>query len=284
MKKSNPNPSTLEVLRVPGERFGEPEAPCFDTDPSLTWLFCMTHPDDEISICAWIHRLVQNGNKVYISWTHSNRVRENEGRAVAHLLGVPTDRLFFHAAIDGSACDEIHELLPRFRKMMDGIKPDRVVCGAFEQGHIDHDTTNWLVNHSFDGPVLEVPFYHTYLTKLQRINQFSDASQEQVLQLTPDEQRLKKTVARQYPSQNIWKVLCWYEAWQKVRLKPNALAQSERMRFQTHKNFFKPNHPSRLAAKVEKCPTWKRWTSALLAAQGRMMIENETEPKVLSAK
>jgi LmbE family N-acetylglucosaminyl deacetylase len=262
------------------------KASCFDLDPSLTWLFCMTHPDDEISICAWIRRLVKNGNKVYISWTHSNRVRENEGRAVAHLLGVPDEHLYFHAAVDGSACDEIPDLLPRFRRMMQEVQPDRVVCGAFEQGHIDHDATNWLVNHSFQGLVLEVPFYHTYLTRLQRINQFSDASQEQVLKLTPQDQRLKKTVARQYPSQNIWKVLCWYEAWQKVRLKPNMLAQTERMRFQTHRNFFKPNHQAKLAQKIEKCPTWQRWTDALLAAQARLMIEttSQAEAQVARAK
>ena len=62
----------------------------------------MTHPDDEMSICAWIRRLTQNGNEVHISWTHSNAVREAEARAVAVLLGVPDRNLHFFGASDGS--------------------------------------------------------------------------------------------------------------------------------------------------------------------------------------
>jgi LmbE family N-acetylglucosaminyl deacetylase len=252
-------------------------------DPSLRWLFCMTHPDDEISICAWIRRLVQNGNPVFISWTHSNRVRENEARAVAHLLGVPESHLFFHSAMDGGACDEIPQLIERFREMMAHVRPDRVVCGAFVQGHIDHDTTNYVVNHTFAGPVLEVPFYHTYLTRLQRLNRFSDARNEHVLSLTPDEQGLKKSIARQYPSQNIWKVLLWYEIYQKARLRPGVLVRTERMRFQQHTNFMVPNHPPKLAARLQKSATWKRWITALMGARSEAMIES-SEPTRAAAR
>ncbi len=246
----------------------------FDLDPTKRWLFCMTHPDDEISICAWIRRLVQNGNLVFISWTHSNLVRENEGRAAAHLLGVPSSHLFFFDATDGSACDEIPTLLPKFRRLMELVKPDCVVCGAFEQGHIDHDATNYLVNQSFSGHVLEVPFYHTYLTKLQRLNRFSDSRGEEVIQLDPDEQKFKKIMARQYPSQNIWKVLLWYEIYQKARLRPAILIRTERMRVQTHRNYMVPNHPIRLAARLTKSATWERWVRAIRTAQSQALLES----------
>ena len=43
----------------------------FDADIGERWLFCMTHPDDEISICAWIRRLTDAGVDVFLSWTHS---------------------------------------------------------------------------------------------------------------------------------------------------------------------------------------------------------------------
>ncbi|AIE84256.1 PIG-L family deacetylase [Fimbriimonas ginsengisoli] len=252
----------------------------FDTDPSLRWLFCMTHPDDEISICAWIQRLVRNGNPVYMSWTHSNPTREAEARAVAHLLGVPPSRLFFYQATDGSACNEIPTLLPKFREMMEIVKPDRVCCGAFEQGHIDHDTTNFLVNHSFAGPVLEIPFYHTYTTRLQTMNRFSDPRGEEVLELEMDERRLKTMIARQFPSQNIWSVLLWYEVWQKARLRPMALTKTERMRLQTHHNFLRPNHPPRIAKKIRRSPTWRRWRSAMRSARRHMAEsgKNSAEP------
>jgi LmbE family N-acetylglucosaminyl deacetylase len=237
----------------------------FDAEPTLRWLFCMTHPDDEISICAWIRRLVKNGNTVYLSWTHSNPVREREARAVALILGVPQSNLYFHAAADGSACHQIPDLLPNFRKMIATVQPDRIACGAFEQGHIDHDTTNFLVNHTYDGPVLEIPFYHTYTKRLQTLNRFSDPRGQEILELEPDERDLKKMIARQYPSQNIWNVLLWYEVWQKTRLRPTELPRTERMRLQRHHNFLRPNHPPRLALRVMRSKTWRRWREAIKA-------------------
>jgi len=239
----------------------------FSMDTSTRWLFCLTHPDDEISICAWIHRLVRNGNSVYLSWTHSNAIREGEARNVARLLGVPQENLTFLSATDGSVCDEIASLLPKFRDLMDAARPDRVCCGAFEQGHIDHDATNYLVNQSFSGPVLEIPFYHTYLTRIQRINRFSDPRGEEILELDVDDQALKKRIARQYPSQNIWSVLLSYEAWQVARFNPVVLAKTERMRFQTHRNFRTPAHPPRVAQRVAGSETWKRWLEAMREAE-----------------
>lgn len=228
----------------------------------------MTHPDDEISICAWIHKLVQNKNEVFISWTHSNDIREREARAVAHLLGVPLRNLSFFKATDGRACEEIPRLLPRFREWFSAVAPDRVCCGAFEQGHLDHDTTNYLVNQAFDGMVCEIPFYHTYLTRFQTLNRFSDARGEEVRHLERSEQILKTTVARQYPSQNIWSVLLWYEISQNARLRPMLLAKTERLRLQTHFDWLAPNHPPRLAEKVARSPAWARWVKAVQNSEG----------------
>jgi hypothetical protein len=253
-------------------RLGEAQVKAFDLDPSLTWLFCMTHPDDEISICAWIRKLAQNGNRVYISWTHSNRIRENEARAAAHLLGVPANRLFFFGATDGAACDEIPDLLPQFRAMMEQVKPDRVVCGAFEQGHIDHDTTNFLVNNSYDGAVFEVPFYHTYTKRVQKLNRFSDRSGQEIRRLTAEERAFKKLIAKQYPSQKIWKILFWYELCSAALLRPALLPMTERMRLQSHRRWLAPNHPPTVARRVELCTAWQRWVNAVIVAESRLLL------------
>ena len=144
----------------------------FDPDPTLRWLFCMTHPDDEISICAWIRRLAAAGAHVSMCWTHTAPHRESEARAVADLLGVPAQNLTFLGAPDGTVCNHLAELLPLMRTAVAKARPDRVVCGAFEQGHLDHDSTNWLVHRAWNGLVLEVPFYHSYHTRLQTMNCF----------------------------------------------------------------------------------------------------------------
>ncbi len=229
----------------------------------------MTHPDDEISVCQLIHQLVRAGAEVFIAWSHSIEVRENEARAAAGLLGVPQEHLRFFGAADQQVCDELSRLAPVFKEMIRDISPTRVVCGAFEQGHIDHDATNFLVNQAFDGLVLEVPFYHTYTTRLQSINRFSDPQGEEVLHLDRDAIRFKKEFARQYPSQNIWSVLLAYEAWQAVRGRKVELAKSERVRPQTHRDFRSPNHPQRLRERVKVHPTWHRWLSALEAFEAR---------------
>lgn len=246
----------------------------FDDDPKLRWLFCMTHPDDEISICAWIHRLARQGNDVFICWTHSNQVREAEARAVATILGVKHERLIFHDAEDGGVAQQIPTLLTPFKKMIEDISPDRVCCGAFEQGHIDHDATNLIVNHTFSGPVFEIPFYHAYYTRFQRLNRFADPAGEQILDLSLDEQQLKMLVARQFPSQNIWSILTWYERWHKVRRRPMDLVQTERMRLQQPTDYLKPALPRHLAEKVRRTETWRAWELAVKEARRTLELQD----------
>jgi LmbE family N-acetylglucosaminyl deacetylase len=235
----------------------------FDDDPSLTWLFAMTHPDDEISIAAWIRRLTARGATVHLSWSHNTAVREREGRAAAAMLGVPEENLMFFGAPDRGVVDEIPRLVEAYRAYVDRIGPDRVCCGAFEQGHIDHDATNYIVNRVFAGPVLEIPFYHVYTSPVQTLNRFAGYSEEEILNLNAEEQRFKKNFSWQYPSQTIGSVLRWYEAWQAVRLRPVELAKTERMRLQTHKNFLEPNLPPDLKRKVLRTRTWRRWQKAM---------------------
>lgn len=235
-----------------------------------TWLFCMTHPDDEISVCATMRRLVQAGHDVRISWTHSPDFRLKEGVAAASLAGLKEDRMYHHNSSDGSICDEMAELLPSFRAMMSHAKPDFVVCGAFEQGHLDHDATNWLVNQTFGGTVIEVPFYHTYIRpQLQRINQFSDETDQEVILLDKGEQRFKLDYAKQFQSQNIWKVLLTFEVVSMLLLQPAKLRKRELFRWQKHRDFRTPNHPPRLARKVERTHQWARWLDALAKAESR---------------
>lgn len=228
------------------------------------WLFCMTHPDDEISVCATMRRLVQAGHEVRISWTHSPDFRLKEGIAAAALVGVPEENLYHHNSTDGSTCNELKDLLPSFRAMMSHANPDIVVCGAFEQGHLDHDATNWLVNQTFGGAVLEVPFYHTYIRpQIQRINQFSDPTGQEIILLDKIEQRFKLDFAKQFRSQNIWQVLLTFEIVSTILFQPARLRKRELFRRQTHRDFRQPNHPPKLAQRLEKSPQWQRWITAL---------------------
>jgi LmbE family N-acetylglucosaminyl deacetylase len=238
----------------------------FEFDPQFRWLFCMTHPDDEISICATIKRLTDAGNEVHVSWTHSTPVRRAEALRVAEILGVPQQRLYFHAGGDGHICDEMPHLLESFRVMVNDVQPDRIACGAFEQGHLDHDATNLLVNRAFDGPVLEIPFYHTYLSRKPKMNRFAEPEGQEILHLTYDEQCLKVKVAKLYPSTAIWRNLLLDEIRRRIiQRREEPLRRTERMRLQTHKDFLTPNLPELLAARVRRSRKWRRWEAAAQA-------------------
>ncbi len=223
----------------------------------------MTHPDDELSIAAWIRRLTAGGSEVHLSWTHSTSVRELEARAVAKKLAVPGHRLTFFDAPDGGVLEAVPGLLPRFADLIRAVRPDRIVCGAFEQGHVDHDATNYLVARSFDGPVYEVPFYHSYADWIQTVNRFADPDGEELLELDAAESIFKRELSEDYPSQRIRELMVWYGIWQRVRTRDADLLGTERVRLQVWRDYLSPNLPPARAGRVLRTREWGRWIRAI---------------------
>lgn len=254
----------------------------FDLDPSLSWLFCFTHPDDEIAIIAWMRRLVASGAEVWAGWSVTDATREAEARAVMRGIGVRKERLFFHGMPDRCACDRLTELTEAWADAVRRARPDRIVVGAFECGHIDHDSTNFAVSralihcgiesfNSLNTPrvegvkslVLEIPLYHTYLSRIPVINRFADPAGEEVLHLNPSEWGLKRRVSRSYPSQNIGWLLFWYTLFGWLKVSPPALCRTERLREGAHSDYSTPNLPEPLCSRVRRCKTWDRWRKAV---------------------
>ena len=237
---------------------------CFDPNPNLRWLFCFTHPDDEIAMAGWLRVLAEAGAEVHVAWTHSNPVREAEARDAMHHLGVPGERLTFLGATDQHVVDEIPQLLPRFRELGQAVRPDRVVCGAFEQGHIDHDATNFIVKKSMNSAlILEFPLYHPYSRRLMTVNRFASATGQEILPLSRTQQKHKTLTAKKYPSQRIWQILWWYEALGYLTFQPKRLFADERLRVQTHFDYRRPNLPPNMAEEVQRTSTWHRWLAAM---------------------
>jgi LmbE family N-acetylglucosaminyl deacetylase len=226
-------------------------------------LFAFTHPDDELTVVAFVRRLLAQGIPIHICWTHSTPVRERESRSALSTIGVREEDMTFFDAPDGKVVDTIELLKPRLCALVRSFAPSRVVTHAFEQGHIDHDATNLLVNMCFDGPVFETPFYHTYLTKMPRLYCFSNKNGEETIQLTPEERRIKKRLVCMYPSQTVRRNVVAYELAHAVTMRKPPLFQYERLRRQQHTDFLTPNHPPMLAKRVAKSRTWKRWTSTV---------------------
>lgn len=231
----------------------------FDQDSSIRWLFCPTHPDDELGVCAFIRRIRLAGAEVYINWTHATSVRKEEAIRAAAIMGVPAENLSFMDGEDGHIREQMPSLLPLFRSLVERVKPDRVVCIAFEQGHLDHDSTNFLVNRAFGGPVLEWPMYHPYTRRIQTMGRFSDPTGEEILALKPFERQFKRRMSWRYPSQNIRSVLVGYHILRSLQFRPARLHATERLRLCPPHDYSKPTVEPKYFAEVETSEMWRRW-------------------------
>jgi LmbE family N-acetylglucosaminyl deacetylase len=222
----------------------------------------MAHPDDEAFVSTWIRRLTRMGTDVSLGWSHDNVVRRAEACAAARALGVAHDQLYFLGGLDGRIAQQMAELTPRLARIVEDVAPDRIVTTAFEQGHIDHDATNRMVSAVFDGPVFEIPLYHPYTRRIQRLARFADGGGER-LAVTSEEAQFKRKLLELYPSQSIARIFRWAERWERLTRGTSDLVAAERMRLQTWRDWRRPNLPSKLAAEVERCDRWRSWLDAL---------------------
>lgn len=240
----------------------------FDANPSLRWLFVFAHPDDELAICGWMRRVAQSGAAVASCWMHSTDVRRTESMRVADLIGLRPETLTFLDSPDGRFIEVMPTLVSGLAEVVRTFGPDRLVVPAFEQGHLDHDATNWAAAQVFEGPKFEVPMYHPYTTRFPWMGRFADPADEQVFDLDSELSALKKTCARCFPSQNIWRNIVCSEIRDVLMFRSPTMSRLERLRRQSHFDYRTPNLPAGLRERVEKSRPWARWLEALDAAEG----------------
>lgn len=243
----------------------------FDSESGLVRLFLFAHPDDEIALCCWIRELVQRGETVHLGWMHTTPTRRAEAEQAAKALGVTNLRFF--GTPDGTLAEEMAGWVPKVRTWIEDTMPDRVYTGAFEQGHLDHDATHWIIRQAYAGPIFETPLYHPYCTRFPVMNRFANTSDEEVKSLTKAQIRFKKDYAKSFPSQNIWRNLLAAESRLRATQK-DSLAASERLRLATNREFGIPALPPKLAQRVGRSKKWQRWLRALEQATSRPPSES----------
>lgn len=238
----------------------------FDIDVDR-WLFCFTHPDDELSLLAWMRRLAEAGRVVHVGWTTSTDRREREARDVMRIIGVPQKNLHFGSVPDRGVCEHLIDAVRFWQGALAQAQPQRIVAGAFECGHLDHDSTNFAVAEANIAgiPMFETPLYHAYCMAVPVLNRFADPSREEVLPLSEADRAVKKRAARMYPSQRILWNLWWYSVWTALRGAPAGLERAERLRMQTHFDYTTPNLPEPLRSRVLNTKKFQRFRSAVQA-------------------
>jgi LmbE family N-acetylglucosaminyl deacetylase len=119
-------------------------------DPNASYLFLFAHPDDDVFICGTMHMLLQEGAEVHAAWLTSGdyfgqgELRESELAQAVEILGLHDSRVHLLRQPDlglvpgmGHAAESLTELLL-------AVKPDMLFVTAFEGGHPDHDSANFL--------------------------------------------------------------------------------------------------------------------------------------------
>jgi len=232
----------------------------FCPEPRNRWGFVFPHPDDEIAIIGWMAWLVAQRISVSAIWMHSTSEREAESRAVMARTGI-TD-LTFLTAPDGKLIETWRTYKPPLAAWLASRSITHPVTVAFEQGHLDHDVTNWLVNRNSVSPVRELPLYHPYSRKILRANTFAGEGISESRALGSDEFELKRSLLRAYPSQRIGAILRTYRTVHRLLGNPDPF-RSEKMRIQTWTDFAAPNHTDPLRQEILNSERWARWITVI---------------------
>lgn len=179
------------------------------------------------------------------------------------ILGVLEADQHFGNFPDGHFVDHLQTLSSWTHDIIQKVQPTHVVTGAFEQGHLDHDSLNFAIRQSWSGTYFEFPLYHAFCHVIQKINIFSDPNSGDSWQIPPNGQIAKLSLIDCYPSQTVARNLHIYQKLTTLRGTPADLHTEEKLRVHQVTDYGSPNAPPPLARKILKTKEWKRWVKAL---------------------
>jgi LmbE family N-acetylglucosaminyl deacetylase len=235
----------------------------FDLSDSHRWLFLFAHPDDEVAIAAWVRRLVLANVDMQCAWVTHTPIRRAEAENFAVMVGIPPEKCHFLSGVDTQLIHHLTEVQVEIASLIDQIQPTRICTMAFEQGHLDHDTVNFLARQCFAGTIVEFPMYYGYWRGFMPLNTFTKPTNVEKITLDQVESEFKRTVSRNYPSQTFRRNVFWYGVLKALQLKPVFLHKRELLRLALHTDYLQPNHPEPIKSKILACPNWKVWKEAI---------------------
>ena len=235
---------------------------CFDDNPAHSWTFFFAHPDDELAVGAWMNHLVKIGCEVRASWAHCSAVRREESLAAMEIVGLLPVELAFGTLPDGQFDRNMIDLDSWVRDVVERFPADRYVSVAFEQGHLDHDSLNLMVNR-WTGPAhLEFPMYWHYARTWQRIGEFADPSGEEKWALSPDQADMKRHMLACFESQTVARNVAAYELFARLTGQDSPLFLTERLRQVATRDYLQPVHREPIRSRILRSRRWARWEEA----------------------
>jgi N-acetylglucosamine malate deacetylase 1 len=140
-------------------------------DSSSKYLFLLAHPDDEIAVAGTIRMLVEQGAQVHCAWATSGGyfgkadIREREVGKASDILGLDNGSTELLKMPDLGLVAMLDRAADKFAEIVDKFKPDRIFCNAYEGGHPDHDSVNFLAYEGIfragvNAELFEFPLYN----------------------------------------------------------------------------------------------------------------------------
>ncbi|MGO9571198.1 MAG: PIG-L deacetylase family protein [Desulfomonilaceae bacterium] len=150
------------------------------------YLFLFAHPDDEVVISGTMKLLVEAGAEVHAAWTTSGdkfvkrEIREAELRRSMDVLALHESRTHLMRFPDLGMVAMLEEAADSATKLISEVGPDVIFANAYEGGHPDHDSVNFLAYEAsarlgVTPDLFEFPLYNgtgTFVHWKWRINHF----------------------------------------------------------------------------------------------------------------
>lgn len=135
------------------------------------YLCLFGHPDDDVFIAGTMKFLLDNGAELHAAWLTSGDYfglgarREKELTRATAILGLDKSRVHRLRFPDLGVLARLDEAADDVAELMDRVKPSIVVADAFEGGHPDHDSANFLAYEgsyraNISAKIIEFPLYN----------------------------------------------------------------------------------------------------------------------------
>jgi LmbE family N-acetylglucosaminyl deacetylase len=155
-------------------------------DPRKKYLFAFAHPDDDVGIAGTMRLLVRRVAEVHCVWATSGdffgqgETREAETYEAADVLAMPKSNVHLLKFPDLSLVSKLNEAADAMAELLRVIRPDVILADAYEGGHPDHDSVNFMVvegsiRAGLTPELFEFPLYNGSGSPLQlgwRLNSF----------------------------------------------------------------------------------------------------------------
>jgi LmbE family N-acetylglucosaminyl deacetylase len=157
-------------------------------DKNARYLFMFAHPDDEVLISGTMKQLIDHGAVVEAAWvTCGDYFGNAETRLAEHarataILGLKEDSMHLLRLPDLGLVRMLNQAADKVADMLKSVKPDVIFCNAYEGGHPDHDSVNFLAYEAsyranLKPMLYEFPLYNAAGSILYfrwRVNAFPD--------------------------------------------------------------------------------------------------------------